>query len=366
MWQGISGRSECISGQADLALEWGMSNSESILHPIAIAQVMVNFAATHGVDSETCLLGTGIKESQFQEADGLIRREQEMRLVENLMLALPETPALGFELGLQYNVATFGIWGFALRTSRNLRDVVRCALRYLPLSTAYCSFSAFTENNEFGIQADASPIPQYLRQFLLERDTATGINLLRELSLAGIEILRIEYEGPAPDYAWRIEELCGVMPVYKSARNAVVLRKEDAEVPLPMYDAHLVRLLEDQCRAQLERRSVAGIAGQVRQQLLGPLGLVASFEDMAKALNMAPRSLRRKLEEEGSSYRTLVEDERKQLADRLLVSTDMKIDELALQLGYTDTASFTRAFRRWHGVSPGAYRNSKKSADIKS
>lgn len=339
-----------------------MSTDESILHPIAIPQVMVNFAAGYGVDSETCLLGTGISEAQLKDAEVLIRREQEMRLVENLMLALPEVPALGFELGMQYNVATFGIWGFALRTSRNLREVIKHALRYLPLSTAYCAFSVFSEGEDFGIQADASSIPQHLRQFLLERDMATGINLLRELSLAGIEIQRLEYEGAAPDYADRITALCGVMPCYHSRRNAVVLRRQDADVPLPMYDPHLVRLLEEQCRTQLQRRQVAGVAGQVRQQLLGPLGLVASFEDMASALAMAPRSLRRKLEDEGTSYRNLVEDERKQMATQLLTATDMKLDEMALQLGYTDTASFTRAFRRWMGCSPGSFRNANQQA----
>lgn len=333
-----------------------MSKNENILHPVAIPQVMVNFAAGYGVDRETCLLGTGITESQLKDADALVLREQEMRLVENLMLALPDVPALGFELGLRYSVATFGLWGFALRTSQNLREVVRRALRYLPLSTAYCAFSEFSNGNEYGICADASCIPPNLRQFLLERDTATCINLMRELGLAGIEILRVEYEGKAPAYAARITELCGLVPQYECARNAVVLRKKDAETPLPMYDAHLVRLLEAQCHAQLQRRRVSGVSGQVRQQLLGPLGLVAAFEDMASALALAPRSLRRRLEEEGTSYRELVDGERRQMAIVLLESTAMKLDEMALHLGYTDTASFTRAFKRWFDQSPGEFR----------
>lgn len=336
-----------------------MTTTTEILHPVAIAQVMVNFAATYDVDSETCLLGTGISEAQLHEAGALIRREQEMRLIENLMLALPDVPALGFELGLQYSVATFGIWGFALRTSRNLREAMQRALRYLPLSTAYCAFSAYAEGDEFHVRADSGVVPQHLRQFLLERDIATGLNLLKELSLAGVELRRLDFEGDAPPYAHRIEALCGIRPVYNRAHNALVLSSADADIPLPMYDANLVRLLEEQCRAQLERRQVGGIAGQVRQQLLGPLGLVASLEDVAAAVNMAPRSLRRKLDQEGSSFRAIVEEERRQLAAQLLQSTPMKLDEMAMQLGYTDTASFTRAFRRWYGQSPGEYRKSK-------
>lgn len=333
-----------------------MSAQTSVLHPVAIAQVMVNFAARLGVDAETCLLGTGITPAQLRDAEALISREQEMRLIENLILALPQVPALGFELGLQYNVATFGIWGFALRTSRTLREALERCLRYLPLSTAYCRFWPVIDEREFAFCADPGAIPQHLRQFLLERDTATAVNLVKELSLSGIRPRGLEYEGPAPAHAACIEALCGIAPRYGGARNAIVLRREDAEIPLPMYDAHLARLLDDQCRAQLKRRQVSGATGQVRQLILGPLGLVASIEDVAQHIAMAPRSLRRKLEEEGTSFRDLVEAERRQLAVQLLQGTQMKLDEIALQLGYGDTASFTRAFRRWFGQAPGEYR----------
>jgi len=333
-----------------------MTLAIQVHHPVAIAQVMVNFAARHGVDAGTCLIGTEISEMQLRDPELLISREQEMRLIENLMLALPDVPALGFELGLQYNVATFGAWGFVMRISRNLREAIRSALRYLPLSTAYCQLSEFSDQDEFGVSADPNSIPPHLRQFLLERDTATAINLLSELGLSGVRMHRLEFQGHRPAHAARIESLCGIAPQYGSTRNALVLRRQDAETPLPLYDAHLVRLLEDQCRAQLERRQVAGLTGQVRQLLLGPAGLTASIEDLARQMAMAPRSLRRRLEAEGTSFRQLVESERRQLASRLLDGTEMKIDELALQLGYGDTASFTRAFRRWFDQSPGEYR----------
>lgn len=338
-----------------------MSSETAIRHPVAISQVIVNFAARLGVDTETCLSGTGLSAATLHDADALVERGQEMRLIENLMLALPDRPALGYELGLQFNVATFGLWGFVLRTSRTLREAIDVAIRYLPLSTAYCRFTRFSEGEEFGVVADSSIIPLHLRRFLLERDTGTAVQLFHELGLSGFRVLRIEYQGQATGHAERIESLSGIRPRFGCSRNAIVLRRQDAETGLPTYDAHLVRLLEDQCRSQLEFRQVAGVGGQVRQLLLGPLGLVASIEDVAQRLAMSPRSLRRRLEEEGSSFRELVENERRLLAVRLLEGTAMKLDELALQLGYGDTASFTRAFRRWFDCAPGEYRKSRAS-----
>jgi AraC-like DNA-binding protein len=338
-----------------------MPDPEPTLQPTVISQVMVNFAASLGVDRDTALQGTGISDEALLDGEALISRAQNMRLVENLILALPDTPALGFTLGTRYDVATFGIWGFALRTSRTLRHAVATAFRYLPLSTAYCRMYAFEEDGCFGIGLDPQPIPGHLRQFLLERDLATSVNLLQEISLRGLTIARVEFQGPPPPYSDVIAEYLGVTPRYHCDRNAILIPIDAVDSPLPTFNARLVHMLEDQCRAQLQQRQTGGTAGLVRQQLLGPLGLVATLEEVANALAMSPRSLRRKLEKEGTSFRTLVEDERRDTATAMLSGSEMKLDELAIHLGYTDTASFNRAFRRWMAMSPGEYRKGKPS-----
>ena len=125
-----------------------MCNDEQ-RHPVAVSQVMIDFSQHYGVDKAACLLGTGISERALSGGEGYVTRAQEMRLIENIMLALPGGPALGFELGLQYSLATFGVWGFALRTSKTLRDAVRMGVRYLPLSTAYCRIALIDEDDEF-------------------------------------------------------------------------------------------------------------------------------------------------------------------------------------------------------------------------
>lgn len=323
---------------------------------------MVNFAARHGLDEEHCLLGTGIEPEQFHDEEQLISREQELRLVENLVLALPDTCSAGFELGLLYNIATFGPWGFALRTSRDLRSAVTLALRYLPLSTAYCHIRLQDNGSTLGLFFDGRDIPAVARDFLVMRDIGTAMTLLKELTLLGGSLLSVELAIPQADSCGRIAEVCGVKPQFRSKHNALFLRREDVDRPLPTFDANLVRMLEDQCRTQLERRQTIGTRGQVRALILGPLGLVATLEEVAKKLHCSPRSLRRKLDSEGASFRQILDTERRQLAEQLLRSSDMTLDEMAIHLGYSDTASFTRAFRRWHDISPGQFRRSAANA----
>ena len=82
-----------------------------------------------------------------------------MQVIANVMHALGGSPAIGFELGLRYNIATFGLWGFTLRTCRSLRDAVQHAMRYLPLSTAYCQLSLIDNDTHFGVVLNGDTIP---------------------------------------------------------------------------------------------------------------------------------------------------------------------------------------------------------------
>lgn len=333
-----------------------MQHSDDTLHPVAISQVMINFAQRNGIDQQTCLLGTGILESELSSGEGLVTRTQETRLIENLMLALPEAGAGGFELGLQYSLATFGVWGFALRTCKTLREAVALGLRYLPLSTAYCCIAVCEDGEAFGVVFDPDPIPPHLRQFLLERDMATALSLVREITFQGVEFKGVEFTGEPDVSASAIESLCGITPTFHAGANRILVNRAGAGQPFPGYDPVLTRMLEQQCQQRMDTVENSGLAGKVRQKLLGELGLGATLNDMASELALSTRSLRRKLEQEGASYRDLVEEERRQLALQLLNTTTMKIEELAAHLGYTDAGSFVRAFRRWQGCSPSAYR----------
>lgn len=307
-------------------------------------------------------MGCGISLEDLSQPDTWLSRSQEIQLIENLLTHLPDKPALGFELGMQYNLATFGIWGFAIRTCPTLADAIKQALRYLPLSTAYCRFSTFQTSETLTITADPSAIEPHLQQFLLERDLGTTLQLLGEMGLHGIPVKRLEFTNLPESHLARTEELTGIQPSSGCPMNAIVLDRRMTELTLPTHDAHMLRVFEDQCARQLKMRQVDGVAGQVRQLLLGSLGMTCCLEDVALALALSPRSLRRKLNAEGHSFRDVLETERKQLATHLLLSQSMTQDEMALHLGYSDTASFTRAFRRWYGCSPGEYRRNQANS----
>ena len=180
---------------------------------------------------------------------------------------------------------------------------------------------------------------------------------MREITLQGVDFRAIDLAGQPDVSAQVIQEECGVKPTFAARSNRILVNRAGASQPFPGYDPVLTRMLEQQCQQRMDTVENSGIAGKVRQQLLGELGLGATLNDMASALALSSRSLRRKLEQEGTSYRDLVEEERRQLALQLLTSTTMKIEEVAAHLAYTDAGGFVRAFRRWQGCSPSEYRD---------
>jgi AraC-like DNA-binding protein len=173
----------------------------------------------------------------------------------------------------------------------------------------------------------------------------------------GFRALSAQFRFPRPEYAWRFEKLCGVMPSFGAATNAVLVSARDLDAPFPQANPVMARMCEDQCRQLLARRRVrGGLAGQVRDRLLRNPGEMPSLEMVASELHMAPRSLRRRLDEEDTSFRALVDEVRQTVAEELLLSAHMKLAEIALRLGYKEPAAFINAFKRWKGMSPSAFR----------
>ena len=86
-----------------------------------------------------------------------------------------------------------------------------------------------------------------------------------------------------------------------------------------------------------------------------------SLEDISQRLNMTTRTLRRKLDEEGTNFKVLLEEAKRRDAIQLLDDRNLEIQRVATLLGYQDPANFTRAFRQWTGQTPSQYRDTRNA-----
>jgi AraC-like DNA-binding protein len=198
-------------------------------------------------------------------------------------------------------------------------------------------------------------VPPALTRFLIERDLAAIYTVLTDMLDERVPVLgaALAFDDPA-DGGYR--DALGVEPTFGAAATVVRFPADRLDDPLPQANAVTVALCEQQCRELVaQRRARTGMAHQVREQLVSVSGPPKSIEDVAAALAMSQRTLRRRLTEEGTSYRALLDEVRDTLAQELLATRALSVDDVAVRLGYAEASSFIAAFKRWHGVTPAAY-----------
>lgn len=329
---------------------------------IASTRMLCGLADEYAVDRSICLRGTAIAPALLDDPHAEIEAAQEFRVIANLIDALAgrgiSDVELALKAGARYHLTTMGIWGFAMASSATLGSAVQVGLRYLDLTYSVNRIWLDLGTGTASMIIDEQSTPPALAQFVVLRDMAAIMTLNRELLAAPVQPCGVQLRFPEPPgLIQQLQSAFGCVPVFGGPRNHVEFDLQLFAEPLPQANDLMRQSCEDQCRALLaRRRGRAGIAGKVRDRLLKNPGQMPDMDAIAGELNMTSRHLRRLLSAEGTSYRALADEVRQALAEELLSTARMKMDEVAERLGYAERASFTHAFKRWKGISPSAFR----------
>jgi AraC-like DNA-binding protein len=327
-------------------------------------QLLSSLGVDYGVPTATSLAGTGLTEDGLHDPNCAVTAQQELRVIANLLEATGDPPGIGLDAGARYHLTTYGMWGYALISSRSWRSAIDVGLRFVDLTFAFCHIRARDESPERQLVLETPSIPVELRRFIVERDSAAIQTMQEELHGRPCPLLEATFAFPAPPArAERYDELFGVAPEFAAAESALRFDPEVLDRLLPQYNEHTAALTQEQCRQLLAKRQKrVGLAGQVRDQLLRHPSAPPNVARIAAALHMSERTLRRRLADEGVSVRALLDEIREQLAEELLISGGLTVGQVAERLGYVEISSFSQAFRRWKGVGPRAYRSRRSTA----
>jgi AraC-like DNA-binding protein len=282
------------------------------------------------------------------------------RLIERAR-ALTGEPGLGFHLGLSMRISAYGYLGFAAMTATTLRDALEIAVRFAPTRTTAIAlrlesegdraFVVLEEHCVFGSARDVIVLALVVGIWQIGK-ALTGRQLHGGADLAFSE----------PDYFARFATLMPGPVRFGQPRNQLIFDNAILDCPLVLSDPAAERLAREQCERELAAIGPrAEIVASVRARLAREEGGFHPLPKVAKKMHMSVRTLKRKLEAEGTSFSTLVDDERRDKAMALLRRDDRAVEEIAERLGYSDAANFTRAFRRWTGTTPKAFRVSGRS-----
>lgn len=320
------------------------------------ARLLVAVGEAHGLDAASCLAGTGLTTSDLARDETEVEAGQELAIGRNLVAALGDRPGLGADAGARYTLGNFGMAGFALLTAATGRDMLRLGVRFAPLSFAFIRPTLRETDRGAVVLLHDEEIPADVRNLFVEREiTKVGRLVPTLLGGRGAVHLRTSFTGERA--AALRAALPGVDLRAGAGRHELVVDRAALDAALPQADPVTAAALERQCAELLDRRRMrSGVAAAVRATMLADLASPPSMEEIAASLHVDVRTLRRRLADEGTSFRALADEVRGTIATELLRAGGLTVQEVAARLGYHDAAGFSRAYRRWTGTTPGRAR----------
>lgn len=260
----------------------------------------------------------------------------------------------GFHMGLSLKPTQFKLIAFTMLSSPTLGDAIEKILKYQRLISDGGDFTLVPNDSDeisliykptadnfsyHQIDAVIAMVIGFAR-WLLDRNIVPQTILLTHGEQAGL----IEYQD---FYSCDIK--------FNQTHNSIVFPALLLKEPLPGYDAQLASMHQNMADNQLQRLSDSNIVVRL-QQLLASSTEAISRDRVAEKMGMSGRSLQRKLQEQGSSFQQVYDDYRHQRAIELLQNDNLPLLNISLQLGFSESSTFYRAFKRWQGVTPGEYR----------
>jgi len=324
--------------------------------------LLVELLGERGIGASRLVEGLGLRPALLEDATTRMSGREWGRLVLRA-LELTRDPGLGYEYGLRMRPTVHGLLGFAAMSSATMRDAIEVSVRYVRVRQAHFEMSLEVEGDRaLWVLRERFPIPvPELRAFFFENillGLARGASTMLGKELDAIDGVEIWFATDEPPYfgAWRSR-----LPTTRYGRplHAVSFPSSLLSQRPALADPFASRQAIELCERELAetRTEDDDLVTRVRRILdAAESGSFPQVTEVAAALAMSSRTLKRRLERSGTSYLAMLQACRRDRASRLLRETNRSVREIATELGYENPANFSRAFTRWTGDSPNGYR----------
>lgn len=306
----------------------------------------------------------GLTPEELRDPAIMISAERYYALLETI--ARSEWPDLSFHMRVcaSMRCEELRAFGLAFKSAPTLRQAFTRMGRYTRLHNQVSAFDV-VDKPDLGVfcwtheKSHAAGIGDMLSN---EAALGTTLSLCRETAGRALTPVRVQFAHERAGSKAPLLAHFGVEPVFGAEIDGMQFALEDIDRPTlkgdpaiwDFFTDHLEGALPAAVLAQrmpLERQVVEEIA-----KLLS--GGVPQVSDVARGLGLGTRTLQRRLSDRGCTFQSLVDEARRQLAQQLVGGSRYSLSEIAFLTGFSEQSAFTRAFKRWSGQTPGAYRSS--------
>jgi AraC-like DNA-binding protein len=338
--------------------------SDRVYAPTKLAKI-IDTVVAGGVSPAQALAGVGVSPAELLSPDTRVSLQQVLMACANAS-RLSRDSSLAFRAGESMHIATFGMYGFAILSSADFRKTMSFCERYHVLSTSLVTLT-FREDHGEGVwlvdPLVETPINDPLYRFIVEMQMGIILSLMRDVMDGSFSPKEVVLAFSKPDDFGLAKHFKECKFAFGRPANAFIFDARWLNGSAKLGDRTTYALVESLYDGLIaEMSQLTGVAGKVRALLLQDLGRQPSLTAVAGRLKISERTLRRRLAQQGVSFRGLVDELRAQLAVRYLRETSMTNDDVAVAIGFRDPATFRHAFRRWTGRSAGAFRRASTLA----
>ncbi|MFM0220450.1 AraC family transcriptional regulator [Paraburkholderia dipogonis] len=335
-------------------------DSDSVLTTIGGYALAISRALEHnGVDSARIFQAAGI-------APSLLKNDPMSRLPVATMARLfkvcvdvTHNPYFGLTVAKFIHVSNLHALGYALAASSNLMAFCQRLERFFKLASEACEITLVANSDEVALRM------RLLVPVCAEtEDALMGFVVLsmRQLYHANFAPVRVVFSHAMPrEGSGPYEKLFRAPVEFDQAQPEIVFPRADLEQPLTGACAELAQLHDNLAVSYIARLDKNDVVSAVRQKIIEylPNG-DCSRDKVASAMCISPTTLQFKLSQHDTNFNELLDATRRELAASYVQQSALSITEITFLLGFNDSSNFTRAFKRWEGVSPSDYRKNAK------
>ncbi|MEP4372073.1 MAG: AraC family transcriptional regulator [Alloalcanivorax venustensis] len=321
-----------------------------------VDSVLPDLLAHYRLQRATVLEQAGIDGAVFNDPGRLLPLLDVMRLFLVILEACGD-PGLGFETGRRVRPRSYQVLGYVILASRDLDEAIERLMRFEKLSGNL----GRTERHDEGDQVRLCwqcPVAGEPGRMLTEAAITRWVTFMRPLMPPGAAPAEVCFRHPPPADAARYRDWFQAPVRFDADFDGVRLPAALLRHSLQSADPGLGRMMEKEAGALLADFDAHGnLLSRVRSAIYRRLGSGdPSVDAVAAELGLTVRTLQSRLQRQGLAYQEVLDGLRRSLAELYLRDPALNLTEIALLLGFAESSSFSRAFRRWRGESPVSWR----------
>ncbi|MBZ2187492.1 AraC family transcriptional regulator [Alcanivorax sp. JB21] len=328
------------------------------LIPVRYARQFLDFVGAQGIARDAVLYGAELDIRELDNPDMMLNMRQTIQILDQARRLLDDERA-GFRFGQKLDLLGHGLLGFSLLWQQDQRDLIRMHVQYIRVALPIMDMDIQCVGGEIRVRLHDVWDLGGLRPFIV----AVYMGSVHSLASLVCRHLRFEFDFHAQRPANEWESMVEGSSMVFGAPVSQVLMPLSGRPPWSNDASLSYYLAGARSRESLQANGDMEVVALVRQKLLDNPGRDSTLERVAERLEMSPRSVRHHLRRAGASFHGMRNEIREAFATRYLTETYLSLQRIAEVLGYSDQASFTKAYRVWTGTTPGEVRRRKKKND---